>query len=389
MPKYAKFMKDILSKKEKGSEASKIILNEQCSAVILNKVPHKEKDPGGFTIPCVIGKSGITKALADLGASISLIPYSMFLRLNLRDIKPTRMCIELEIEPLIFQKGLQKTSWLEGNEYYCFLDAFFAYFQIPLALEGHEKTTFTCPYGTFAYRRMPFELCNDPATFQRCMTKIFHDMCKDFMEVLMDDFSLLGNSFGTCLNNLSKMLARCEEMNLVLNWEKCHFMVKEGIVLGHKISKAGIEVYKAKVDVIASLPYPINVIGTSIRRIQDLLYTKLLEDIKRGPYSKKAQYAVKMEDPNITIEEYIRLKEEKARRRGKMYNWETATYGKIWDNEDVHGLGCVETEFPAIVFNDMLTSEAVLSCEPTVSSLNNAEIDFRILFDESDDEDYM
>ncbi|GJW09291.1 hypothetical protein Tco_1575118 [Tanacetum coccineum] len=96
-----------------------------------------------------------------------------------------------------------------------------------------------------------------------------------------------------------------------------------------------------------------------------------------------------MEDPNITIEEYIRLKEEKARRRGKMYNWETAMYGKIWDNEDVHGLGCVETEFPAIVFNDMLTSEAALSCEPTVSSLNNAEIDFRILFDESDDEDYM
>ncbi|GKD51403.1 hypothetical protein Tco_1280379 [Tanacetum coccineum] len=94
-----------------------------------------------------------------------------------------------------------------------------------------------------------------------------------------------------------------------------------------------------------------------------------------------------MDDPNITMEEYIRLKEEKARRRGKVYNWETATYGKIWDNEDVHDLGSVETEFPAIVFNDTLTSEAALSCEPTVSSLNNDEIDFRISFDESDDED--
>ncbi|GJV53885.1 hypothetical protein Tco_1449626 [Tanacetum coccineum] len=78
--------------------------------------------------------------------------------------------------------------------------------------------------------------------------------------------------------------------------------------------------------------------------------------------------------------------EEKARRRGKVFNWETATYGKIWDNENVHDLGSVETEFPTIVFNDTLTSEATLSCEPTVSSLNNDEIDFRS-FDESDDED--
>ncbi|GKC15477.1 hypothetical protein Tco_1012259 [Tanacetum coccineum] len=94
-----------------------------------------------------------------------------------------------------------------------------------------------------------------------------------------------------------------------------------------------------------------------------------------------------MDDPNITMEEYIRLEEEKAHRRGKVYNWETATYGKIWYDEDVHDLRSVETEFPAIVFNDTLTSETTLSCEPMVSSLNNDEIDFRISFDESDDED--
>nr|GEY57108.1 hypothetical protein [Tanacetum cinerariifolium] len=94
-----------------------------------------------------------------------------------------------------------------------------------------------------------------------------------------------------------------------------------------------------------------------------------------------------MEDPNITMEEYIRLEEEKARRRGRMYNWETATYGKIWDNEDVHDLGSIKTKFPAIIFNDMLTSDAALSCEPMVSSLNDNQIDFRISFDESDDED--
>ncbi|GJU59401.1 hypothetical protein Tco_1237167 [Tanacetum coccineum] len=88
-----------------------------------------------------------------------------------------------------------------------------------------------------------------------------------------------------------------------------------------------------------------------------------------------------MDDPNITMEEYIRLEEEKARRRGKVYNWETATYGKIWYDDDVHDLRSVETEFPAIVFNDTLISE------PSVSSLND-EIDFRISFDDSDDEDY-
>ncbi|GJW14585.1 hypothetical protein Tco_0018718 [Tanacetum coccineum] len=94
-----------------------------------------------------------------------------------------------------------------------------------------------------------------------------------------------------------------------------------------------------------------------------------------------------MDDPNITMEEYIRLEEEKARRRGKLYNWETATFGKIWDNEDVHDLGSIKTEFPAIVFNDTLTSETALSCEPVIISLNNNEIDFRILFDGSDDKD--
>nr|GEV24114.1 hypothetical protein [Tanacetum cinerariifolium] len=94
-----------------------------------------------------------------------------------------------------------------------------------------------------------------------------------------------------------------------------------------------------------------------------------------------------MDKPNITMKDYIRLEKEKARRRGKVFNWETTTYGKIWDNEDVHNLRSIETEFPSIVFNDTLTSGIALSCEPTVSSLND-EIDFRVSFDESDDEDY-
>ncbi|GJZ64815.1 transposon ty3-I gag-pol polyprotein [Tanacetum coccineum] len=117
MPKYAKFIKDLLSRKRKGSEASKIILNEQCSAVVLNKVPPKEKDPGGFTIPCIIGQSGIMKALADLGSSISLMPYSMFLRLNLGDLKPTRMCIELANKTTQFLKGIAENVMVKINKF--------------------------------------------------------------------------------------------------------------------------------------------------------------------------------------------------------------------------------------------------------------------------------
>ncbi|GJT24859.1 hypothetical protein Tco_0894796 [Tanacetum coccineum] len=95
-----------------------------------------------------------------------------------------------------------------------------------------------------------------------------------------------------------------------------------------------------------------------------------------------------MDDPNITMEEYVMLEKEKACRHGKVYNWETATYGKIWYDEDVHDLRSVKTEFPAIVFNDMLTSEVTLSYKPTVSPLNDNKIDFRISFDEFNDEDY-
>nr|GEU51203.1 reverse transcriptase domain-containing protein [Tanacetum cinerariifolium] len=141
---------------------------------------------------------------------------------------------------------------LARNEYYCFLDGFSGYFQIPVDPRDQEKTMFTCLYGTFAYRRMPFGLCNAPGTFQRCMLAIFHDMVENTIEVFMDDFSVFGNSFENCLSHLDKMLQRCEDTNLSLNWEKSHFMVKKGIVLGHKISKNGIEVDRPKVDVIAN-----------------------------------------------------------------------------------------------------------------------------------------
>ena len=150
----------------------------------------------------------------------------------------------------------QMLERLANHPYYCFLDGYSGFFQIPIHPNDQEKTTFTCPYGTFAYKRMPFGLCNAPATFQRCMTSIFSDLIEEMVEVFMDDFSVYGSSFSSCLLNLCRVLKRCEETNLVLNWEKCHFMVREGIVLGHKISEEGIEVDKAKVDVMMQLQPP-------------------------------------------------------------------------------------------------------------------------------------
>ncbi|XP_068323229.1 uncharacterized protein [Pyrus communis] len=433
IPSYAKFLKDVCTHKRKLMDYEKVILTEQCSAVLLHKLPPKRKDPGSFTISCTIGNSNFKRALIDLGASINLMPYSVFQWLGQGELNHTSVILQLAdwsianprgiIEDLIIKvnnlylptdfvvldmdedlqtpiilgrpfmattrtlidveagtltlrvqdqsvvfnlfdaakqpaekldyiKGISPaicmhkilmeegikptvdaqrclnpimkevvqtevmnltpvvpkrtgvtvvkndnneliptrltTGWrmgvdyrkpnsaitkdhfplpfidqmlerLVGRAFYCFLDGSSGYNQIPIAPEDQEKTTFTCPFGTFAYRWMPFGLCNAPATFQRCMMSIFFGLVEQIVEVFMDDFSVFGDSFDQCLQNLSLVLQRCEETNLVLNWEKCHFMVKQGIVLGHLVSRKGIEVDKAKIDVITKLPPPITV----------------------------------------------------------------------------------------------------------------------------------
>ena len=159
--------------------------------------------------------------------------------------------------PLPFIDQLIET--FSGHLFYCFLDGYSGYFQIEIATEDQEKTTFTYPFGTYAYRRMPFGLYNVPATFQRCMLSMFNNIVERIMEVYMDDITIYWNTFEQCLANLETVLQRCIEKNLVLNWEKFHFMVNQGIVLGHVISKKGIEVDKAKVELISKLPPPANV----------------------------------------------------------------------------------------------------------------------------------
>nr|GEX31250.1 reverse transcriptase domain-containing protein [Tanacetum cinerariifolium] len=150
-----------------------------------------DNNPWVSPIHCVPKKGGFTIVVNEEN---ELIPTRL--------VNGWRVCIDYrklneatrkDHFPLPFMD--QMLERLAGNEYYCFLNGFFGYFQIPIDPCNQEKTTFTCPYGTFAYRRMPFGLCNAPGTFQRCMLAIFHDMVEKTMEVFMDDFSVFGNSF--------------------------------------------------------------------------------------------------------------------------------------------------------------------------------------------------
>ncbi|RVW12643.1 Retrovirus-related Pol polyprotein from transposon 297 [Vitis vinifera] len=445
VPTYAKFLKDLCTVKRGLQVTKNAFLTEQVSAIIQSKSPVKYKDPGCPTISVNIGGTHVEKALLDLGASVNLLPYSVYKQLGLGGLKPTTMTLSLadsleeslnenlevledgfpepsdvlaimspwrrreEILPLfnqedsqgvavedppklilkplpvdlkyayleddekcpvvvsstltsdqedsllgvlrkckkaigwqisdlkgisplvcthhIYMEEMQNHLWVSptqvvpkksgitviqnekgeevstrptsgwrvcidyrrlnsvtrkdhfplpfmdqvlervsGHPFYCFLDGYSGYFQIEIDLEDQEKTTFTCPFGTFAYRRMPFGLCNAPATFQRCMLSIFSDMVERIMEVFMDDITVYGSSYEECLMHLEAVLHRCIEKDLVLNWEKCHFMVQKGIVLGHIISKNGIEVDKAKVELLLSchLPQMLKELGNSL-----------------------------------------------------------------------------------------------------------------------------
>ncbi|CAN6465401.1 unnamed protein product [Victoria cruziana] len=170
---------------------------------------------------------------------------------------------------------------LVGQSYFCFLDGYSGYNQVVVHPDDQEKATFTCPFGTFAFRRMPFGLCNAPGTFQRCVLSIFSDILDDTMEVFMDVFSIYGSCFDDCLRKLEKVLIRCEETNLVLSWEKSHFMVREGIVLGHIVSERRIEVDKAKVETIAKLAPP-----SCVREVRSFLghadfYRRFIKDFSK------------------------------------------------------------------------------------------------------------
>nr|GFA73332.1 retrovirus-related Pol polyprotein from transposon 17.6 [Tanacetum cinerariifolium] len=278
MPKFASTLKALIENKEKLSKMALTPLNEHYSAVLLKKLPKKLEDPGKFLIPCDFPGMAECLALADLGASINLMPLSVCKKLSLFDLTPTCMTLKLADRSISHPVRVAEDVYVKVDR-----KSFNRCVQsditakridvIDIACEeySHEvlgfSDTISSGSPTPSYDPIvsatsptltPFEN-SDFLLKERCMMAIFHDMIEKTMKVFMDYFFVFRNSFQRCLSHLEKMLKRCEDANLCLNWEKSHFMVKEGIVLGHKISKQGIEVDKAKVDVISKLPHPTTV----------------------------------------------------------------------------------------------------------------------------------
>nr|GEX56425.1 reverse transcriptase domain-containing protein [Tanacetum cinerariifolium] len=302
MPKFALMFKILLNNKEIFLDLATTPVNENCLTVILKKLPEKLRDPSKFLIPCDFPELDECLALADLGASINLMPLSIWRKIYLPELTPTRIILELADRSTTRPANIAKGIFVKVGKFHFLTDFVVVdyvvdprvplilgrpflrtrralidvygkeltlrvddeaitfkvgetskysmlsrYFQISIDPQDQEKTTFTCRYGMFAYRRMPFGLCNSPGTFQRCMMAIFHDMIEKTMEVFMDDFLVFGDSFSSCLSHIDQMLK------------------------SHKISKYEIEVDRAKVDVIAKLPHM-----TSVKVYMDHLALKYL-----------------------------------------------------------------------------------------------------------------
>jgi hypothetical protein len=166
-------------------------------------------------VHCVPKKGGLTVVKNEKD---ELIPQ--------RTVTGWRMCIDY----CKLNKAMKKDHFplpfidemlerLANHAYFCYIDGYSGFMQIPIHPDDQHKTMFTCPYGTFTYRRMPFGLCNASASFQRCMMAVFSEFIEEIVKVFMDDFSVYGKMFMDCLANLDKVLTRCAEVELVLNWE--------------------------------------------------------------------------------------------------------------------------------------------------------------------------
>ncbi|XP_019177862.1 PREDICTED: uncharacterized protein LOC109173058 [Ipomoea nil] len=302
MTAYAKFLKELNTRKRRYAHNEKVFMSKTVRATPVRQ-PQRRLNPNMKEVVRAevlkLLDSGIIYPISDSKwvSPVHVVPKKSGITVVTNDkneLIPTRivtgwrMCIDYRKLNVATKKDHfplpfidQMLERLAGHAYYCFLDGFQGYFQIPITPEDQEKTTFTCPFGTFAYRRMSFGLCNAPATFQRCMMSIFSDMIERYVEVFMDDFSLFGDSFDDCLAHLASVLERCVKMNLTLSWEKSNFMVKEGIVLGHIISDRGVEVDKAKIEVISKLPPP-----TSVKEVRSFLghagfYRRFIKDFSK------------------------------------------------------------------------------------------------------------
>nr|GEX47065.1 reverse transcriptase domain-containing protein [Tanacetum cinerariifolium] len=365
MPKFSSTIKSLLANKDKLFELAKIPLNENCSAMFLKKLPEKLRDPGKFLIPCHFPGMDVFHALADLGVSINLMPLSIWKKIFLTELTPTRMTLELENRSITRPKGVAEdvlskigralidvygeeiTLWVNDEAITFNLNQTTRYSStyddmsvnridvIDVAKEeyaqeilgfsnnssdGNPTSTFEPIIFDSSPSLTPFEgsdfILEEIESYlkdESISSEIDHqgevvkakssieeppelelkdlpshleyayleDIIKETMEVFLDGFSVFGDSFSSFLSHLGTMLQRCEDTNLDLNWEKCHCMVKEGIVIGHKISKNRLEVDRAKVDVIAKLPHPTTVKGVRSCLGHAGFYPRFIQDFSK------------------------------------------------------------------------------------------------------------
>ncbi|CAN6549775.1 unnamed protein product [Malus baccata var. baccata] len=366
VPKYAKFLKELCTNKRRFNDQETVTLSEEVSAVLQRKLPPKLKDAGSFTIPCVIGGKEFGRALCDLGASINLMPYSVYESLNLGDLKETKVVIQLADRSNRYPKGLLEDVLVQVNELIFPADIFVLEMEhdhMPIALPlilgrpflRTAQTNIDVYDGTLTmeidgesvkfriFNAMRIVLMKAPklelkpilehlkyAFFREDETlpviissQLSTEKGEKLIWVLKDYKTAIAWSIvdikginpATCMHRIlcsggsrqddfhmsiwhicipedavwtvqrpchisevMVILKRCQETNLVLNWEKCHFMVSHGLVLGHIISEKGIEVDKSKVELVSSLPIP-----TTVREVRSFLghagfYRRFMKD---------------------------------------------------------------------------------------------------------------
>nr|XP_027071856.1 uncharacterized protein LOC113696676 [Coffea arabica] len=343
---YAKFLKKIMTKKRKLVDSETIALTEECSVILQNKLPPKLKDAESFIVPCTIGNVEFSKALCDLGASVSLIPLTVARQLGLKKLKRTNISLQLADRSIRHPMGILKNVLIKVQKFIIPIDFVVLDMEkdvnIPIILEisqvnldndslglclngvrlqeeqVEEMTEFLqaqVPYKRKnAYEELGLSKGFPPLSCEQAPQLEFKPLPKHLKYAFLGEKDTFSVIFNAALNEkqLDKLLrvlrkhlkaigwtisdikgispticmhrilleenskpvvetqrrlnpnmkeVRCEETNLVLNWEKCDFMVYEGIVLGHKFSSEGIEVDQAKIEVIERMPPPINVKG--------------------------------------------------------------------------------------------------------------------------------
>nr|GEV54761.1 hypothetical protein [Tanacetum cinerariifolium] len=449
-------LNDHYYEEEKGKYGLQFMeANSYGASHIDNTIPRKEKDPGSFTLPCYINNVCFDNALADLGASVSVMPLSTYLNLRLGELAHTKLTMELADRTVKYPKGIAKNVLVCIGKFVFLVDFIILDMpediKVPLIVGRPFLSTAHAKIDVFK-RKITLRVGDEKIIFKSVkpasslikrvyILSLRERMELDFKARLMGETLVLNRSLDPLygdyieLNDLNDKL-EYNGNDVVRALMNIPIFVGTFFVLTDFIVLEDMGAYRDEGmgKVIFGEPF-LREVRINARRFEGIItiYNGNDEVTYQLVRSHLSNYGVTCEDEakrrnsrtkTNTFENcYLLLyavssKEDMAYQRqlitrirvisqfpiwrihsspihrmhswshGKVYNWETATYGKIWDNEDVLNRGSIETEFLAIVFNDTLTSEAPLSYEPTVSSLNDNEINFRISFDESDDEDY-